>query len=244
MPAVPPPERRCKRPPGLLGAPLAAQRAWPGLAIVGSSPGKRAQHPRPWRNVPRHWRQWEAPATTGEARGGAREAGGSQRERRAPSCQRAGAAAGLLGKVPSGGRARAGDRVRGGAAGSLCDPGQRASPPWGLLLPPDAQTRLDGGPFRLRGLWVPTSTTCISSSSKLGAEKPVLGTRSLHAILLEEDAVVSVDSSTPTWTEACGLFLGPARHPWTLRLTNQDRGWVERVLPGMWAQACGPRHRG
>ena len=80
--------------------------------------------------MPRHWRQWEAPATTGEARGGAAEAGGSPQERRAPSCQRAGAAAGLLGKVPMGGRARAGDRVRGGAAGSLCDPGQRASPPW------------------------------------------------------------------------------------------------------------------
>lgn len=91
---------------------------------------------------------------------------------------------------------------------------------------------------------MPTSTACISSSSKLGAEKPVLGTRSLHAIFLEEDAVVSVDSSTPTWTEACKLFLGPARHPWTLRLTNQVRGWVERVLPGMWAQARGPRHRG
>ena len=206
---------------------------------MGSSPGKRAQRTRPRRNVPRHWRQWEAPATTGEARGGAAEAGGSPQERRAPSCQRAGAAAGLLGKVPMGGRARAGDRVRGGAAGSLCDPGQRASPPWGLLLPPDAQTRLDGGPFRLRGLWVPTSTACISLSSKLGAEKPVLGTRSLHAVFLEEDAVVSVDPSTPTWMEACELFLGPAWHPWTARLTNQDRGWVERVPPG-----TRPRHRG
>lgn len=241
MPTVPLLERGCECLLGLLRAPRAAQRAWLGLAIVGRNAlGREHSTPGPGgmcritggsgKRLPQQERHGEALGSQEEASGRGEPHPANVQEQ-LQAC---------WGRCQAGGRARAGDGVREGAAGSLCDPGQRASLP-GQLLPPDAQTLLDGGPFRLRGLWVPTSTACISLSSKLGAEKPVLGTRSLHAIFLEEDAVVSVDPSTLTWTEARELFLGPAWHPLTTRLTNQDRGWVERVPPGTWTQAQRPQ---
>lgn len=136
MPAVPPPERGCERPPGLLRAPLAAQRAWLGLAIVGRNAlGRQHSTPGPGgmcrvtggsgKRLPQQERHGEAPGSQEEASGRGEPHPANVQEQ-LQAC---------WGRCQAGGRARAGDRVRGGAAGSLCDPGQRASLPGACFYP-------------------------------------------------------------------------------------------------------------
>lgn len=136
LPTVPPLERGCERPPGLLRAPLAAQRAWLGLAIVGRNAlGREHSTPGPGgmcrvtggsgKRLPQQERHGEAPGSQEEASGRGEPHPANVQEQ-LQAC---------WGRCQAGGRARAGDRVRGGAAGSLCDPGQRASLPGASFHP-------------------------------------------------------------------------------------------------------------
>lgn len=63
---------------------------------------------------------------------------------------------------------------------------------------------------------MPARTFCTAPSSELEVRKPawaVFLEESFPAVFLEENTLVSVDTSTPTSAEALALFLDPPGSP-------------------------------
>lgn len=185
-----------KRLPGLLGAPLAAQRAWP-----------ISNREAPWEESTAPQALEECACVTGgreachNSRGTGRRQGGRRGSQWRGELRPA--------NVHRSSCRPAGEGAKGGEGPGLVTESGEGQPAHCVTL--GKGPRLPGASFTPRctdtiRTEVPSGSEDYGcqlappalSSSKLGAEKPVLGTRSLHAIFLEEDAVVSVDSSTPT----------------------------------------------